>query len=36
MKKTEINFFDIHSHLHSDFFKENVKGVIQKMKEKNI
>ena len=36
MKKEEIEFFDIHSHLHSDFFKEDSKKVIKEMQEKNI
>jgi len=36
MKKEEIEFFDIHSHLHSDFFKEDLKKVIKEMQEKNI
>ena len=34
----EIKLFDIHSHLHSDFFKEkeDLEKIIQEMKEKNI
>ncbi len=35
-KMTEIFYFDIHSHLHSDFFNDNKDIVIQKMKKENI
>jgi len=33
---TEINYFDIHSHLHSDFFQADSKEIIKKMKEEKI
>jgi Tat protein secretion system quality control protein TatD with DNase activity len=36
MKKEEIKFFDIHSHLHSDFFKEDVEKVLEEMRENNV
>jgi len=29
-------FFDIHSHIHSDFFKGNKKPILEEMKKKNI
>ena len=32
----EKKYFDIHSHLHSDFFKENNTAVIEEMKEKGF
>jgi len=36
MKKEEIQFYDIHSHLHSNFFKEDVGKVLKEMRDKNI
>ncbi len=36
MKKEEINLFDIHSHLHSKFFKEDLGEVLEKMREKKV
>ncbi len=38
IKKEEIKYFDIHSHLHSEFFneKENSKEIIEKMKKEKI
>ncbi len=34
--KKDIKLFDIHSHLHSNFFKDDIDKIIQEMKEKNI
>lgn len=36
LDKKNIEFFDIHSHLHSSFFKEDNKKIIKEMKEKKI
>ncbi len=32
----EINYFDIHSHLHSDFFQKDTETIIKEMKKKKI
>lgn len=36
LNKKQIEFFDIHSHLHSSFFKNDIQKIIQEMKDKNI
>jgi Tat protein secretion system quality control protein TatD with DNase activity len=36
MKKEEIKFFDIHSHLHSEFFKGDLEEVLKEMKDQNV